>query len=86
MLELVHNDICDLNNTIIKGGKNYFVTFIDDYSRCCDIYMLHSKKEVLEKFKIYKFKVELHSGAFTENFRINREGEYYDSSYFESIE
>jgi len=29
-LELIHSDICDLKYVQIKGGKKYFVTFIDD--------------------------------------------------------
>ncbi|GJS85776.1 zinc finger, CCHC-type containing protein [Tanacetum coccineum] len=33
VLELIHNDLCDLHATPSLGNKNYFVTFIDDASR-----------------------------------------------------
>ena len=33
MLELVHVDICELNGVLIREGKRYFITFIDDFSR-----------------------------------------------------
>jgi len=33
VLELVHSDICGPINPISNGGKRYFITFIDDYSR-----------------------------------------------------
>ncbi|GJZ76895.1 zinc finger, CCHC-type containing protein [Tanacetum coccineum] len=33
VLELIHNDLCDLHATLSLGNKKYFVTFIDDVSR-----------------------------------------------------
>ncbi|GKA03463.1 zinc finger, CCHC-type containing protein [Tanacetum coccineum] len=59
ILELVHSDVCDLHATPTIGGKKHFATFIDNYSRYCYVYLLHSKYEVLEKFRIYKSEVEL---------------------------
>ena len=58
LLELVHSDVCDMHSTPTRGGKKYFVTFIDDFSKYCHIYLLHSKDEVLDKFKIFKTEVE----------------------------
>ena len=29
LLQLVHSDICDLSNTMTRGGKYYFITFIE---------------------------------------------------------
>ena len=34
-LQLVHSDVCGLMSTESIGGRKYFVTFIDDNSRCC---------------------------------------------------
>lgn len=31
ILGLIHTDLADLKQTMSKGGKNYFVTFIDDF-------------------------------------------------------
>uniref|UniRef100_A0A2N9JAE7 CCHC-type domain-containing protein n=1 Tax=Fagus sylvatica TaxID=28930 RepID=A0A2N9JAE7_FAGSY len=33
LLELVHSDVCELNGILTRGGKRYFITFIDDFSR-----------------------------------------------------
>ena len=41
------------------GNKKYVITLIDEYSRFCYVYLLHSKDEALDKFKIYKTEVEL---------------------------
>ncbi|GJT82253.1 zinc finger, CCHC-type containing protein [Tanacetum coccineum] len=51
VLELIHSDLCDLHATPSLGNKKYFVTFIDDASRFCYVYLLHTKDEALDKFK-----------------------------------
>jgi len=38
-LELIHSDICDLKFAPTRGGKKYFITFIDDYTRYCQVYL-----------------------------------------------
>ncbi|GJV46970.1 zinc finger, CCHC-type containing protein [Tanacetum coccineum] len=45
------NDLCDLHATPSLGNKKYFVTFIDDASRFCYVYLLHTKDEGLDKLK-----------------------------------
>ena len=32
-LGLVHTDLCDFKSLPTRGGKRYFITFIDDYTR-----------------------------------------------------
>ena len=76
--------MCELHSTPILRGKTYFVTFIDDCTRFCYVYLLNYKDEVMEKFKIYKEEVELHCESFIKCLRSDRGGEYYDSTYFES--
>jgi hypothetical protein len=57
-LDLVHSDLCEMNGLLTRGGKRYFMTFIDDASRFCYIFLLKSKDEALHYFKIYKAEVE----------------------------
>jgi hypothetical protein len=56
-LELIHSDICETNGVLTKGGQRYFTTMIDDASRYCYIYLLKTKDEALNCFKIYKAEV-----------------------------
>lgn len=84
VLELIHSDLCDFHATPSLGNKKYVVTFIDDASRYCYVYLLHSKDEALDKFKIYKQQVELHKNELIKVLRTDRGGEYYDPVYFES--
>jgi hypothetical protein len=58
LLDLVHSDLCDFHSTPSIGNKKYVVTFIDDFSRYCYLYLLHTKDEALNHFRIYKTEVE----------------------------
>ncbi|GJW63124.1 zinc finger, CCHC-type containing protein [Tanacetum coccineum] len=71
-LELIHSDLCDLHATPSLGNKKYFVTFIDDASRFCYVYLLHSKDEALGQFKVFKTKVKLQQGSPIKRFRTDR--------------
>ncbi|KAK2368910.1 hypothetical protein QL285_082072 [Trifolium repens] len=64
-------------------GQKYFITFIDDYSRYMDIYLLHNKNEALDAFKAFKAKVENQCGKQIKIVRSDRGGEYY-SRYTEN--
>ncbi|GJU23224.1 zinc finger, CCHC-type containing protein [Tanacetum coccineum] len=85
VLELIHSDLCDLHATPSLGNKKYFVTFIDDASRFCYVYLLHTKDEALDKFKVFKTEVELQQGSLIKRFRTDRGGEYMDTLYFQSV-
>jgi hypothetical protein len=57
-LDLIHFDLCEKNGILTKRGKRYFITFIDDSTRFCYVYILKLKDEALHYFKTYKAKVE----------------------------
>ncbi|GJY41386.1 retrovirus-related pol polyprotein from transposon TNT 1-94 [Tanacetum coccineum] len=54
LLELIHSDICELNGILTRGGRRYFITFCDDYSRYLYVYLLRLKDEAFDSFKVYK--------------------------------
>nr|KAJ0218783.1 hypothetical protein LSAT_V11C300120880 [Lactuca sativa] len=84
VLDLIHNDLCDFHATPSLGNKKYVVTFIDDASRYCYVYLIHSKDEAPDKFKIYKQQVKLHKNELIKVLHTDRGDEYYDPIYFES--
>ena len=43
LLELIHYDLRDLKQTTTRGGKKFYVTVIDDYSRFTRVYLLINK-------------------------------------------
>ena len=50
ILDLVHSDLCDFHSTLFLGNKRYVVAFINDYSKFCYVYFLHTKDEALSSF------------------------------------
>ena len=76
LLELIHSDVCDSNDVLTRGGKRYFITFIDDFSKYCYVYLINHKHEFFEKFKIYKSEVENQLERTIKILRSDRGGEY----------
>lgn len=75
-LDMIHTDICDLKSLPTKGGNKYFITFIDDCTKYCYVYLLKSKDEAIDKFVLYKTEVENQLGRKIKVVRSDRGGEY----------
>ena len=80
-LELVHSDVCGPMHTESIGGRKYFVTFIDDYSRCCAVYFVRHKSEVLDKFKEFEAITTNECGHRIGTLRIDNGGEYLSAEF-----
>ena len=77
VLELIHTDICGPFPTPSWNGQQYFITFIDDYSRYGYLYLIHEKSQALDVFKTFKAEVENQLGKTIKQVRSDRGGEYY---------
>ena len=75
-LDLIHTDVCDLKSIPTQGGNKYFITFIDDSTKYCYIYLLKSKDEAIDKFVLYKNEVENQLNKRIKVVRSDRGGEY----------
>nr|GEV39912.1 hypothetical protein [Tanacetum cinerariifolium] len=76
LLEIIHTDICGpFINDI--GGHKYFITFVDDYSRCTYVYLIKEKTKSLDIFKFFKAKVKNQLKCKIKIVRSDRGGEYY---------
>lgn len=74
-LELIHTDTCDLKYIQTRGGKKYFITFVD-WTRYCYVYLLRSKDEAIEMFKHYKNEVENQLNEKIKILKSERGGDY----------
>ena len=61
-LRLIHSDVCGPFVTQARGGYEYYVTFIDDYSRYGHVYLMRRKSEIFEKFKEFHVEAEKQLG------------------------
>jgi transposase InsO family protein len=80
-LELIHSDICEMNDVLTEGGQRYFMTMIDDVSRYFYVYLLKTKDEALNCFKSYKAEVENQLEKKIKYFRFDRGGEYFSNEF-----
>ncbi|PKU73374.1 Retrovirus-related Pol polyprotein from transposon TNT 1-94 [Dendrobium catenatum] len=77
VLELIRTDICGPFPTVSWNGQQYFITFIDDYSRYGYLYLIHEKLESLDVFKIFKAEVENKLGKKIKAIKYDRGDKYY---------
>jgi hypothetical protein len=64
-------------SVLTKGEKRYFMTLIDDATRFCYVYLLKTKDETLDYFKIYKAEVENQLERKNKHLRSDHGGEYF---------
>ena len=78
---LIHSDICGPFEEIAIGGFKYFVTFIDDFSGFCFVYLIQQKSNAFSKFKEL---VELVKNKFSSTIgtlRSDNGGEYFSKPF-----
>lgn len=81
LLELVHSDLCGPINPNSNGGKRYFITFIDDFSRKTWEYFLQEKSEAFDIFKRFKVLVEKETGSPLKVLRTDSGGEFNSQEF-----
>ena len=79
-LQLVYSDVCGPMQTQSFGGAKYFVTFIDNYTRCCAVYFMKHKSEVLHKFKEFQVTTSNDAARAIGTLRTDNGGEYLSSA------
>ncbi|WVY90570.1 hypothetical protein V8G54_036084 [Vigna mungo] len=77
LLELIHTDICGPFDTKSWNGEKYFISFIDDFSRYCYIYLLHEKSQSVNALEVFINEVERQLDRKVKVVRSDRGGEYY---------
>ena len=65
-----------------RGGKKFYVTFIDDYSRFTRVYLLRNKDEVFDMFLSYKVEVENQLDRKIKRIRSYRGDEYIHLNHY----
>ncbi|KAM2718779.1 hypothetical protein EV1_030652 [Malus domestica] len=85
-LELIHTDVCGPIKPSSLGKNNYFLLFIDDFSRKTWVYFLKQKSEVFGAFKKFKAAIEKESGCKIKAMRSDRGGEFTSKEFQEFCE
>ncbi|KAL4341388.1 hypothetical protein GQ457_08G037140 [Hibiscus cannabinus] len=83
ILYYVHLDVWGPSKTSSLGGKHYFLTFVDDFSRRVWVYAMKSKYEVLRIFLKWKNMIENQTGKKIKRLRTDNRGEYKSDPLFD---
>lgn len=86
LLEIVHTDVCDPMRNASFSGAKYFVTFIDDKSRWCEIFFVKNKSDVLGAFKKYKAAAETLTGRKIKALQSDNGKEYCNKEFDQFLE
>ena len=86
LLELIHSDLANFRNIHSRGGKNYHVSFVYDFSRYTKTYLIKTKDETSSMFMKFKVESENQLGKRIKRLRSDRGGEYSDRTLKEYCE
>jgi len=73
-LTLMHTDVWGPAPVKSLGGSQYYVTFIDDFTRKVWVYFLKNKSDVFYVFKRWKQEVETQTGLKIKCLKSNNGG------------
>ena len=79
--DLIHTDVCGPMRVASLGGARYYVEFIDDCSKWCEVRFLKSKSEVLDATKAYIALVEKQTGRSVRSLQSDGGREYINNEF-----
>ena len=77
----IHSDLWGPSPVSTIGGRKYYVTFTDDYSRYSTLELLRSKDETFGAYKAYTAWAKTQHGAQIKRLRSDRGGEYTSNEF-----
>ena len=82
-LELIHSNLCGPMPITSANGNKYMMTFIDDYTRMCWVYLLKNKYNYFQTFNNFHTWIGNDSQSHIASIRIDN-GKEYTSNEFEN--
>ena len=84
--DLIHSDIWGLALVLTKGGSQYFVIFVDDFSRYTWFYLLHHRSELVSIYQIFHKMIETQLNCTVKIFWSYSAQEYNDKSFLSFLD
>lgn len=75
-LGLIHSDLCGPMSVPSANGNKYLMTFIDDYTRMCWVYLLKDKSQVFSTFRNFHLWIKNETQLNIGTLRTDNGGEY----------
>ena len=80
-LGLVHSDICGPLKTTPDSNNKYVITFLDEHTKYCWVYVINYKSDALKTFKTWKQLIENQLDKKVKILRTDRGGEYTSNEF-----
>lgn len=78
---LIHSNLCGLMPVPSANGNKYLMTFIDDYTRMCWVYLLKEKSQAFDTFKKFHLWIKNETQLNIGIFRTDNGGEYTSKDF-----
>ena len=82
----IHTDLWGPISLASMGGRKYYVSFTDDYSRYTQLTLLRTKDETLEAYKRFAAWAKTQHGVNIKRLRSDRGGEYTGGNFTKYLE
>jgi hypothetical protein len=79
--EEIHTDVWGPSPTLSLGGRKYYVTFTDDYSRYTKVEILRTKDQTFGTYKSFAAWVQTQHGTQIKRLRSDRGGEFTSNEF-----
>ncbi|CAJ2637857.1 unnamed protein product [Trifolium pratense] len=83
--DLVHSDVWGPSPVLTKGGSKYYVSFIDDHTRYCWVYLMKNRSEFFSIYHMFRAMVKTQHNATIKCFRSDLGGEYTSNKFSELL-
>jgi len=83
--EEIHSDVWGPSPVQSLGGRRYFITFTDDYSRHSHLYLLRKKSDAFTAYKSFEAWSKLHQNAPIKVLHSDRGGEYLSDPFINHL-
>ena len=81
----VHLDLWGKSSVESRGGKSYYVTFINNKTQLTHLYLLKTKDKMARTYKRYEAWVEVHMGKKIKVLNMDRGGKYQGADFIEYL-
>jgi hypothetical protein len=83
--DLIHSDVWGPFPVATKGEFQYYVSFIDDHTRYCWVYLMKHRSEFFEIYAAFRALIKPQHSAVIKCFRCDLGGEYTSNKFFQLL-
>jgi transposase InsO family protein len=83
--DLIHSDVWGPSLVSIKEGSRYYVSFIDDHTRYCWVYLMKHRSEFFEIYTAFGAFIKTQHSVVIKCFRCDLGGEYTSNKFFQLL-